>query len=235
MSCTSWPASALVSYEPLINDRGAWTVGLGSFFVTDRPPVLFPPQKSRSKTKNLDMNLKTMERLIALNNNPSMIIFILPILNQASLFLLVGNLIQLDDHWKLRAYGCLHTTLSRTLFPARQESRRESWLTLSRALRCDERLLDQTGYSDSCSPNSCDSSLHIKQDPWQVPGPVHASSSYCKGISPRRRWSSWSKTRGEGSWANHSHTDRNILQDLHLTLASDWRDPRFSPAPNVDD
>ena len=43
------------------------------------------------------MNLKTMEHLIALNNNPSMIIFILPILNQASLFLLVGNLIQLDE------------------------------------------------------------------------------------------------------------------------------------------
>ena len=95
--------------------------------MTDRPPVLFPPQKSRSKTKNLDMNLKTMEHLIALNNDPSMIIFILIAnLNQASLFLLVGNLIQLDDHWKLRAYGCLHTTLSRTLFPARQESRRES-------------------------------------------------------------------------------------------------------------
>ena len=94
--------------------------------MTDRPPVLFPPQKSWSKTKNLDMNLKTTEDLIAPNNDPSMIIFILPNLNQASLFLLVGNLIQLDDHWKLRAYGCLHTALSRTLFPARQESRRES-------------------------------------------------------------------------------------------------------------
>lgn len=47
-SCASWPASALVFHETLINDRGVRTVaGLGSYFMTEGPPVFFPPQTSK--------------------------------------------------------------------------------------------------------------------------------------------------------------------------------------------